>query len=175
MGFTVDFTEFQKMCKEYAELQNEFEAFLHRFLLEMANRIIGQTVKNTPQDTGALRAAWAVSTSKVSSKTESRIHTNKKSKMYGKKSDVQMFSQEGDLVFSGQGKDLVVYLVNPQEYATEIEFGHRIVKGSGENKVEVGWKDGHFMLTTAISNIQREMPARFERQFQDFCKSLGIK
>lgn len=75
---------------------------------------------------------------------------------------------------SGEGKELAVIISNPMEYATDIEYGHRIVAGTGADKVEVGWYNGHFMLKTSIENIQRQMPLRYERQFKDFCRSHGI-
>ena len=74
----------------------------------------------------------------------------------------------------GSGRDLYIEILNPMEYATEIEYGHRIVAGSGADKHEVGWYDGHFMLKTSIDEIERQMPARFEAQFRAFCKAHGI-
>ena len=74
----------------------------------------------------------------------------------------------------GSGKEISVEILNPMEYATDIEYGHRIVAGTGENKKEVGWYDGRFMLKTSIDNIQAQMPLRFERDFQRFCKQHGI-
>lgn len=135
------------MCKEYAELQAEFNGFLRSFLVEMANRIINETKlkqsghdpKFRAFDTGAMTSAWKLG------------------------------------AITGSGRDITVEILNPMEYATDIEFGHRIVVGKGPNKREVGWYQGKFMMTTSIDEIQKQMPARFERQFQDFCKSLGIK
>ena len=147
MGFTVDFTEFQKMCKEYENLQKEFNGFLRKFLVEMANRIIRETKlkqsghdpKFRAFDTGAMTAAWKLG------------------------------------AITGSGRDISVEILNPMEYATDIEFGHRIVVGKGQNKREVGWYQGKFMLTTSIDEIQKEMPARFDSQFKAFCEQLGIK
>ena len=75
---------------------------------------------------------------------------------------------------TGFGKEIAIEILNPMEYATDIEYGHRIVAGKGENKREVGWYDGHFMLKTSIDNIQRQMPFRFEHDFKNFCKKHGI-
>ena len=75
---------------------------------------------------------------------------------------------------TGSGKEIEVEILNPMEYATEIEYGHRIVVGTGQNKREVGWYNGHFMLKTSIDEIQQQMPLRFERQFKAFCQAHGI-
>lgn len=78
----------------------------------------------------------------------------------------------GDI--TGSGKDIAVEILNPMEYATDIEYGHRIVVGTGENKREVGWYNGKFMLKTSIENVQRKMPAAYEIAFKNFCKAHGI-
>ena len=74
----------------------------------------------------------------------------------------------------GEGEELAVVLSNPMEYATEIEYGHRIVVGTGENKREVGWYNGIFMLRTSIDYIQKQMPARYNKAFKAFCAAHGI-
>lgn len=138
MGFTIDFSEFEMLRKQYKAMENDFEGFLKGFLVEMAERILAQTKPKTPYDTGALRNAWELGS------------------------------------VTGSGTEIAVEILNPMEYATDIEYGHRIVAGTGENKHEVGWYNGHFMLKTSIENIQRQMPLRYERQFKDFCRSHGI-
>ena len=169
MGFTVDFSEFDKLKKSYESLEKDFNKFLYSFLIEMAERIIAKTKLKTPVDTGALRNAWAVETDKVTAKTEMRT-----SKRTGKLKETTSYTQEGKIITSGSGKELTVILSNPMEYATDIEYGHRIVSGSGENKTEIGWYNGHFMLKTSIDEIEKQMPLRFEREFKAFCKAHGI-
>lgn len=170
MGFSVDFSELEQLVNDMKITEQDFNQFLYNFLLEMAYRVIARTKKKTPVDTGALRNAWAVETDKVTEKTVSR-----KSKRTGKKKDVSAFKQEGDIIVSGEGKTLAVVLSNPMEYATDIEYGHRIVVGTGENKREVGWFDGVFMLRTSIDVIQAQMPLRYEKAFKEFCKQHGIE
>ncbi len=75
---------------------------------------------------------------------------------------------------TGSGKEISVEILNPMEYATEIEYGHRIVVGTGENKREVGWYNGRFMLTASIDLIQKQMPLRFDRQFREFLKKYDM-
>lgn len=170
MGFVVDFSQFEKLVKDMKASEKDFEDFLYKFLLRMGNEVLKQTKKNTPVDTGALKSSWSIQKSKVSSRTETRTHTSKKSKMYGKQSDVDIFSQSGRVITSGKGKEISIVISNPQEYATEVEFGRVLTK----NGVEVGWKDGRFMLTTSIENVQRQMPSAYEMEFNKFCRSHGI-
>lgn len=138
MGFTVDFSQFEKLIKDMKATEQDFNQFLYNFLLRMANEVIRETKPKTPYDTGALRNAWTL----------------------------------GNI--SGSGENISVEILNPMEYATEIEYGHRIIKGSGAEKVEVGWYQGHFMMTTSIENVQRKMPAAYDIAFKKFCKEHGI-
>jgi hypothetical protein len=56
------------------------------------------------------------------------------------------------------------------EYASEVEYGHRIVKKNNES----GWHDGRFMLTISITEIKKQMPLRFAQQWSQFCKKWGL-
>lgn len=71
---------------------------------------------------------------------------------------------------SGNGKEISVEILNPMEYATEIEYGHRIVR----NGVEVGWYEGNFMLKISMDEVDRQMPARYKKQFNAFCILRGL-
>ena len=70
----------------------------------------------------------------------------------------------------GSGENLEIEILNPMEYATEIEYGHRIVR----NGIEVGWYEGRFMLKTSIDEVRRQMPLRYQGAFMRFCKEKGI-
>ena len=75
----------------------------------------------------------------------------------------------GDVKHSG--KSFYVELKNPMEYATFIEYGHRIVRGG----VEVGWYEGRFMLKISIDEVKAQMPLRYRKKFHDWCKMKGIE
>lgn len=65
----------------------------------------------------------------------------------------------------GEGKNISVEILNGMEYATEIEYGHRIVVGGSE----VGWYEGRFMLKISINEIREQIPLRYQREFKKFC------
>ena len=148
MGFSIDFSELEKLVRDMKITERDFNGFLRDFLLRMAQEIVEETkLKQSGHygeeykayDTGAMTNAWAL----------------------------------GNI--TGSGKDIAVEILNPMEYATDIEYGHRIVVGTGENKREVGWYNGKFMLKTSIENVQRKMPAAYEIAFKKFCKEHGIE
>lgn len=69
------------------------------------------------------------------------------------------------------GKDISVEILNPMEYATEIEYGHRIVL----NGTEIGWYEGRFMLNISIDEIRRQIPLRYEQELKKLCIQHGIE
>lgn len=63
--------------------------------------------------------------------------------------------------------ELVVYLYNSQDYATYVEYGH-------VNRNRTNWVDGYFMATLSIEELERKMPARFDREFIKFLNKLEL-
>ena len=72
------------------------------------------------------------------------------------------------------GDTLQVWFVNPMNYATHVEYGHAKPYKAGAAQGSDDWVDGYFMMTVSLEVIQRNMPARFNKQFQLFLASLGV-
>lgn len=153
----INYDQLKKYEKDLKEVYGGIDNFLKSFLIEMAERVIAKTKPRTPVDTGSLRNAWGIETSKTS------IEEVKDGDKI-----VKRVIQEGDIVFNGN--EVSVILSNPMEYATEIEYGHRIVS----NGMEVGWYEGRFMLKISIEEVQRQLPARYAQKFTKFLKEKGI-
>ena len=64
------------------------------------------------------------------------------------------------------GNKIEVSIINDAEYASFVEYGHM-------NRNRTDWIEGRFMCTLAIRDIQRKLPAKFEREFAAWVKSLG--
>lgn len=63
MAKHTDFEELKKFFKDFKDARSDFESFLEKFLLEMAQRALGSggnIKENTPVDTGALRMMWQI-------------------------------------------------------------------------------------------------------------------
>lgn len=74
----------------------------------------------------------------------------------------------GNLI--SDGKNISVQILNGMEYATYIEYGHRIVR----NGAEVGWYEGRFMLKISIDEVRKQMPHRYIKEFNAWCETNGI-
>lgn len=66
----------------------------------------------------------------------------------------------------GSGANIEVEIVNPADYASFVEYGARNVNGS--------WREGRFMLTLSLDEIQRQMPERFHKQFRQWLINRGM-
>lgn len=117
---------------------------------ELAARLLRKVIKRTPVGQyndgrvgGTLRRGWT-------SKSE-------KEAMYGamfggaNKVDTDMFNVRKD------GNNYVIEIVNPVEYASFVEFGHR-TRGGGK------WVEGQFFLTISEAELQKSAPAIVEQR-----------
>lgn len=73
-----------------------------------------------------------------------------------------------------EGDTLHVWFVNPMYYASFVEYGHAKPYMSGAQPGSPDWVEGYFMMTVSVEVIYRSMPARFNKQFQQFIASLGV-
>lgn len=73
------------------------------------------------------------------------------------------------------GDTLQVWFVNPMHYATHVEYGHAKPYKAGAAEGSADWVEGYFMMTVSLEIIQRNMPKRFDKQFNAFLDSLGVK
>ena len=70
----------------------------------------------------------------------------------------------------GEGRNISVEILNGMEYATDIEYGHRIVVHGSE----VGWYEGRFMLKISIDEVRKQIPIRYQNEFKKFCMEHGL-
>lgn len=148
MGFSFDYSDVEKFTDNLKITERDFDRFFREFLTEMAERVIAKTKPRTPVGT-----------------PESTGIANYVGGTLRRSWEI------GRIIV--EGKDIGIEILNPTEYATDVEYGHRIMGGVGHS-VEVGWKDGRFMLTISMNEIQAQMPARYESEFKKFCESGGL-
>lgn len=121
---------------------------------ELAARLLRKVIKNTPVGQyddgrvgGTLRRGWT--------------SASEKEAMYGalfggaNKVDPDMFDVRKE------GNNYVIEIVNPVEYASYVEFGHR-TRGGG------GWVKGQFFLTISENQLQKSAPAIVEKRIYNW-------
>lgn len=64
-----------------------------------------------------------------------------------------------------RGNNVEITIINPVEYASYVEYGHRTRGGKG-------WVAGKFIMTDAEQKIQQMSRARLERMLKDFLEGV---
>ena len=176
-----DFLELEKFAKELEGFEQKHHNFLESFLLEMAMRTLAKTKKLTPVDTGNLRNKWEVS-NVVRVGKELQVHIFNPEEYASHVEDGHRqrkrflplrYLMEGTPKSKKLGKAMV------QKYGKKTATG-RISRKAGPNGGVKGimlkdkWIPGVHMARISISQIERELPARYNREFTRFLKSLGM-
>lgn len=140
-----ELNEFRKKLKKNLS-ENEVDLFIQDCAKELAARLLAKVIKRTPVGKypsgsgkvgGTLRRGWT---------------TGKSATNYVNSLKVNYY----DGVY-------VIEIINPVEYASYVEFGHR-------TRNHKSWVEGKFMLTISEEEIQASAPAILENKLK---KKLG--
>lgn len=126
----------------------ELDQFIDSCAKELAARLLAKVIKRTPvgqypketgKKGGTLRRGW------TGEKSQSGA-------AYANELKVHHF-----------GDHYVIEIINPVEYASYVEFGHR-------TRNHKGWVEGKFMMTISAEEVQRDAPKILEAKLK---KKLG--
>ncbi len=144
-------------CKGLKDLQKQLEKmqdpdiFVESCAKELAARLLTKVIKRTPvgqypessgKSGGTLRRGW------TGSKRSS-------AKEYADSLKVHHF-----------GNIYVIEIVNPVEYASYVEYGHRTANHSG-------WVKGHFMMTISEQELERIAPKVLENKIKKYMEAFA--
>lgn len=156
-GFSV--ADMKKLQKQLNKIQEgNVEAFIEACAKELAARLLAKVIKRTPvgeypkssgKKGGTLRRGWTSKTHE-----EAVGGSGKGSISAGK-------AYADTLTINHFGNTLVIEIVNPVEYASYVEYGHR----TPDHK---GWVQGRFMLTISEQEIQEIAPKVLEAKIKKF-------
>ena len=143
---SAEYQELIKFSEQLKQLNEDLRGqFIEECAKEIAARLLNKVIKRTPvgvykdkkgktkKQGGTLRRGW----------TDGKSATE--------------FCQQ--LNVSKRGNSYVIDIINPVEYASYVEFGHRTRNHSG-------WVKGHFMLTISENEIRSDMPNILERKLR---------
>lgn len=109
---------------------------------------------------GTLRRGWTFQTQEEAEKGK------------GKPSAEQVTAFVNSLKIEHDGNLLTVEIVNPVEYASYVEYGHRQTQGKYipalGKRLKKGWAPGHFMLTTSEQEIRDIAPGVLQAKIKQF-------
>lgn len=138
--------DLKELLKELEKLDKDVDKFFQACAKELAARLLRMVVKRTPvgeypQGTGkiggTLRRGWT---------GEQRSSA----KGYAESLTVNHF-----------GDTYVIEIVNPVEYASYVEYGHRTANHKG-------WVKGHFMMTISEQELEKIAPKVLENKIKKY-------
>lgn len=144
----LDYGELKKL-KEQIMLfgdPTQIDQFLTSCAKELAARLLAKVIHNTPTGQypkgsgkvgGTLKRGWTGGKSSSGANYANSLHVNK------------------------VGTDYVIEIINPVEYASYVEFGHR-------TRNHKGWVEGHFMLTISEEEIRKSAPSILEKKLKNY-------
>ncbi|MFC4355310.1 HK97 gp10 family phage protein [Chryseomicrobium palamuruense] len=155
----VNLTQMKRFQKNLMKLnQADLDLFVESLAKELAARLLAKVIKRTPvgQYTdgtmgGTLRRGWT-----SHSQREAEL-----SSAFGGGNGAKKFAES--ITVNKRGNTLVIEIINPVDYASYVEFGHR-------TRNHKGWVQGRFMLTISEQEIQATAPSILERKLK---KKLG--
>ncbi len=173
--------------------QEQASAFIDECAKELAARLLAKVIKRTPvgdysqeievlakRDSkhhkkgdvytkrinpsgkmgGTLRRGWT-------SQTQEKAEKGK-----GKPSAEQVAAFVNSLKIERNGNMLTLEIVNPVEYASYVEYGHRQTPGryvpALGKRLTKGWAPGHFMLTISEREVQKIAPGVLQKKIKKF-------
>ena len=155
-GFSA--SDLKKLQRQLNEMgQNDADAFVDSCAKALASRLLSKVIPRTPvgqypkksgKKGGSLRRGWTSVTQEEAA--SGRGSGKSKINAYGESLKVNYF-----------GGTVVIEIVNPVEYASYVEYGHRTANHQG-------WVQGRFMLTISEQEIQNIAPKVLESKIKKF-------
>ena len=124
--------------------QQQKEEFLQACCKELAARLLAKVIKRTPvgeKNGGTLRRGWTA----------------------GKNQNAAQYANS--LEITHVGNKYHIDIINPVEYASYVEYGHRTVNHRG-------WVEGHFMLTISEAELNSMSDAILQKKLNKFIKDV---
>ena len=146
---TFDCKDFKDFQQQLAKLQNP-DDFVESCAKELAARLLRMVVKRTPvgeypkssgKKGGTLRRGWTGE----------------------KRSSAQNYADS--LTVHHFGDTYVIEIVNPVEYASYVEYGHRTANHKG-------WVKGRFMMTISEQELEKIAPKVLENKIRKYLGGL---
>lgn len=170
----MDYDQLQKLKNQIMVYGDsaKVDQFLTSCAKELATRLLAKVVKRTPVGDYSTEV-------EVTAKRDSKKH--KKGDTYikrvnlsgktggtlrrgwtgGEKMNATVYANSLNVVKSGT--DYVIEIVNPTEYASYVEFGHR-------TRNHTGWVEGKFMLTVSEQEIRGSAPNILQKKLEEYLK-----
>ena len=153
--------------KELKELDRDIDAFLQSCARELAARLLRMVVKRTP--VGEYGKGYATDADGNRVRYKAGKNKGKVKRAVVKKGGTlrrgwtaggSARGYADSLAIHHWGDTYAIEIVNPVEYASYVEYGHRTANHKG-------WVRGHFMMTISEQELQTIAPQILERRIKE--------
>ncbi len=189
-GFSV--AGMKKLQQQLNQIQQgDVEAFIDACAKELSARLLAEVIKRTPvgdyskeievvaKRDSKYHKKGDTYTKKVnpSGKKGSTLRRGWTSKTHeeaesGGKANAKAYADS--LTIHHDGNMVAIEIVNPVEYASYVEYGHRQTPGryvpAIGKQLKQGWVQGQFMLTLSVQKIQNLAPKVLESKIKKFLR-----
>jgi len=129
----------------------DYKKFCEACAKELAARLLAKVIKRTPVNDGVLRRGWT-----AKSEREAEL-----ANAFGGGAGAVTFAKELNIKVTGNMYE--VEIINPVDYGSYVEFGHR-------SRDNVGWVKGRFMMTISADELEQQAPAILEKKLYKMLK-----
>ena len=155
----LNYSELEKLKAQIEKFGSsaQMDQFLTSCAKELAARLLAKVIKRTPVgdysgDSYSCAGGQTHKGNKVAGKVGGTL---RRGWTGGSKSNATAYANS--LQVNHVGSDYVIEIINPTEYASYVEFGHR-------TRNHKGWVEGHFMLTISEEEIRKSAPAILQKK-----------
>lgn len=153
----VDYHQLQRLAKKMEKLERgKFDKFCEAAAKELAARLLAKVIKRTPVGNyedgnvgGTLRRGWT-----AKSEREAEL-----SAAFGGGTGASRYAES--LSIKRHGDIYEIEIINPIDYASYVEYGHR----TSNHK---GWVKGQFMMTISADEVDAQAPQIVEKKLMKF-------
>jgi hypothetical protein len=152
----VDYKQLQKLRDNLQKLQDmDLDKFCEDMSKELAARLlalvipatpVGKYPKSTGKKGGTLRRGWTAKT-EAEARNGSGSGANK------------AVAYANALPVFKRGRTFYIEVINPVQYASYVEFGHRTPRGKG-------WVAGRYFLTISEQKLEQVAPSVIEKKLE---------
>lgn len=155
---SVEFSGLEKFRDELMKIEAETDELIRHCAKLLAAKLLREVIRNTPtgqypdqpgKQGGTLKRGWTTETAAEAAD--------------GKRVSAAAYVR--DLKIVDKGSYVEIEIINPVEYASYVEFGHRTVDHKS-------WVDGQFMMTIAKVDLEQRAPALLEKEIRKYMEGM---
>ena len=158
--------DMNRLRSELEKMEENIDEFLESCARELAARLLEMVIKRTPVgDYSGDAYECASGKSHKGNKVKGKVGgTLRRGWTNGNRISAKGYADTVNV--SHYGDTYVIDIINPVEYASYVEYGHR----KPNNK---GWVRGHFMMTISEQKLKEAQPHILERRIRRYMEEMN--